>query len=44
MKIIIAHSKTKREICGAFDLCGSRENLKRVADAINDEISESKFE
>jgi uncharacterized membrane protein affecting hemolysin expression len=43
MKIIISHSKTKREIKGAFSLCGSREDLERVAHQIFDKINNDNF-
>ncbi len=36
MKVIIEHSKTKREINGSFNICGSREQLRSVARQILD--------
>lgn len=34
MKIIIEHNLTKRQIDGAFNICGSRDDLKLVAGQI----------
>lgn len=36
MKIIICHSKTKREINGPFNICGSRADLLQLAEAIQE--------
>ena len=41
MKIIIEHSKTKREIFGAFSICGSYDDLKNVARTILGAIHEN---
>ncbi len=35
MKIVIEHGKIKREINGPFNICGSNEDLRAVADAIS---------
>lgn len=37
MKITIEHSRTKRQIVGAFNICGSREDLVSLAEQILDE-------
>lgn len=34
MKIIIEHSKTKREIVGPFNICGSADDLRNIAEKI----------
>lgn len=34
MRIIIIHSKTKREIHGSFDICGSKDDLRVLAKEI----------
>lgn len=40
MKIIIEHSRTKREINGPFSLCGTQEDLQSVAEQILAAIKE----
>jgi len=35
MKLVIEHSETKREINGAFNLCGSRGDLRALARQID---------
>lgn len=40
MKIIIAYSNTKRQIDGPFNICGSRDDLKLLADRIYAEIDD----
>jgi hypothetical protein len=34
MNIVISYSRTKRRIDGPFQLCGSRNDLLRIADLI----------
>ena len=34
MKIVIEHGTTKRKILGPFNICGSRDDLLLLADAI----------
>lgn len=34
MKLIIEHGKTKREINGPYNVCGSRDDLTRLSEAI----------
>lgn len=36
MKVIIEHNKTKRKIEGPFNICGSRQDLERIANTINE--------
>lgn len=40
MKIIIEHSKTKRELNGSFNICGSGTDLKKLANQILSEVNE----
>lgn len=40
MKVIIAHSDTKREINGAFNICGSRADLLAIADQIREAVED----
>lgn len=41
MRIIIEHSKTKREIKGSFNICGTPADLRRMATQILDGIGET---
>jgi hypothetical protein len=34
MRIIISHSRTKRRIEGPFNICGSKQDLLRIADLL----------
>lgn len=34
MNIIISHSDTKRRISGPFNICGSKQDLLRIADLL----------
>jgi hypothetical protein len=43
MKIIIKHSKTKRQINGAFEVCGSRADLVSLAEQILAEANGGNF-
>lgn len=38
MKLIISHKKTKREINGAFAICGSTDDLLRLKNAIDEKL------
>ena len=38
MRIVIEHSKSKREIVGSFNICGSYADLSRMAKQIKDAI------
>jgi hypothetical protein len=38
MKVVISHSKTKREINGPFALCGSAADLRLIAERISDAL------
>jgi len=41
MKIIIEHSKTKRAIRGAFNICGNKEDLLEIAKQIQESCKEN---
>lgn len=43
MQIIISHSKTKRKINGAFALCGSADDLRRIVDCIQSAIGDGAY-
>jgi hypothetical protein len=43
MKITIEHSSTKRAIDGQFNICGSRADLKSIADQILVQIDRGHF-
>ena len=43
MKILIMHSTTKRKIEGAFNICGSKEDLLNVAKQIHDGATNTNF-
>lgn len=43
MKIVIEHSKTKREIIGPFNICGTRADLERLARLILNEVDSNCF-
>ena len=43
MEIIISHSQTKRRIKGAFDVCGSKQNLVDFAEQILEKASRDDF-
>lgn len=40
MKIVVAHSKTNREIVGDFDICASEKDLRILVDCILEEIGD----
>ena len=42
MKLIIEHDGAKREIVGAFNICGSKEDLLHLAIVINSHYVDSK--
>ncbi len=43
MKIIIEHSQTKREITGAFNICGTAEDLRKIARQIAEVVNDNRF-
>ena len=43
MKYVIAHSKTKREISGPLNICGSREDLLWLSKKIYEKARKRKF-
>jgi hypothetical protein len=43
MKIIIEHSRTKREIDGLFNITGSRQHLEHIARQINDNLKDESW-
>jgi hypothetical protein len=41
MEILITHSKTKRKINGPLNICGSKTDLKSLANQILSQVSEN---
>lgn len=43
MKIVISHLRTKREIVGAFNICGSKGDLKSLAEQILGQVHDENW-
>ena len=41
MKLIISHSRTKRQIDGPFEICGTREDIESLATQIVSHLSDT---